>query len=100
MNIESLIKRAFERDVEQYRTETPPFPKRAAVFQDAGKRGKEPHGFFIASLIIAVLLSVFSLRTGLFESSLVFPWDALVKRLPENPPEAFLHFLQAINSSV
>jgi hypothetical protein len=103
MNIESLIKSAFERDAEQYRSGIPRFSNNipvSPVFPDVGKRGKERYGSFIASLIIVVLISLFSLQTNMFDSSLVIHWADMAKLLPENPAEAFLHFLQAINSSM
>jgi hypothetical protein len=66
----------------------------------AEERGKERYGSLIASTLIAVLISVFSLRTGMFENSWVVPWADMVSLIPEHPGEAFLGFLQAINSSM
>jgi hypothetical protein len=106
MKIEVIIKDAFEKDMEQYVPGIPLFPGNIPVLPCmatvvAGeKRGKERYGSLIVTIIMVLLVSVFSSRTGMFESSLVIPWADIVKLIPENPAEAFLGFLQAINSSV
>jgi hypothetical protein len=46
-----------------------------------------------------VLISLFSIKTGVFESSWAIPWADRVELLPEDPGEAFLRILQDINSS-
>ncbi|MDR1073191.1 MAG: hypothetical protein LBL45_05895 [Treponema sp.] len=97
MRIETIIKDMFEKDVE--RAEIPSFPQHIPVPQRGGKQ-KEWHGFLIAAVVVSALISLFSSQTGLFKSALVVPWADIVKLLPENPAEAFLDFLQAINSSV
>jgi hypothetical protein len=96
MKIETIIKDMFEKDMEQ--AEIPPFPQHITVLQSGGKQ--ERHGFLIAAIVVSTLISLFSSQTGVFKSDLVVPWADIVKLLPENPAEAFLDFLQAINSSV
>jgi hypothetical protein len=46
------------------------------------------------------LISLFSVQTGAFKSSLVVPLADILNLLPENPAGAFLDFLRTINSSV
>jgi hypothetical protein len=96
MKIETILKDMFEKDVGQ--AEIPPFPQHITVLQSGEKQ--ERHGFLIAAVVVSALVSLFSSQTGMFKSSLVVPWADMVKLLPENPAEAFLDFLQAINSSV
>jgi hypothetical protein len=74
--------------MEQYQSEIPLFSKEVPVLPVLKKRGKERYGSLIVSTIIVVLISMFSLRTGMFESALVIPWTDMVKLIPENPGEA------------
>jgi hypothetical protein len=97
MSIETIIKDMFAKDVE--RVEIPQFSHHIPVPQRGGKQ-KERHGFLIATIVVSALLSLFLSQTGVFKSALVVPWADMMKLLPENPAEAFLYFLQAINSSV
>lgn len=100
MKFEVLINSVFEREAEQYRAEIPAFHQDIPVLPGVKKYGKERYGSLIISIIIVVLISVFSLRTGIFENSWLFPWTDMIKLFPEYPGEAFFGFLQAINSSV
>jgi hypothetical protein len=105
MRIETIIKNTFENEIEQHLVMVPPFPKNIPVLPSDGKHKKEQFGLksagsLIAIIIVSVLISLFSLQTGVFKSSLVVPWADIVKLLPKNPAEAFLDLLQAINSSV
>jgi hypothetical protein len=97
MRIETIIKDAFEKDMERYRSALPLFSGDVPVLPGRGKGGKERYGSLIVTTIMVLLVSVFSLRTGMFESSMVVPWADIVKLIPENPGAAFLGFLQAIN---
>ncbi|MDR2446800.1 MAG: hypothetical protein LBD58_05865 [Treponema sp.] len=99
MRIETIIKDAFEKSMERYQAEIPPFPQNVPIPQIGGKQ-RERYGALIAAVIVSVSISLFSSQTGMFKSSLVVPWADIVKLLPKNPAEAFLGFLQAINSSV
>jgi hypothetical protein len=100
MDIEALIKDAFERDAEHYRAGTVSFPGDVPVLADPERRGKKWQGFLVISAVIVVLISVFSIKTGIFESSWVMPWVDMLELLPENPTESFFGILQKINSSM
>jgi hypothetical protein len=104
MKIEAIIKDAFEKDMEQYRGGIPLFSGDVPVLPgvttvvNGKKRGKERYGSLIVTTIMVLLVSVFSLRTGMFESSLVVPWADIVKLIPENPAEAFLDSLRRVHT--
>jgi hypothetical protein len=100
MKIEEIIKNTFEKDIEQYRSGIPLFSEDVYILPGKEKRRKEWYGSLIVTTIMVLLVSMFSLRTGMFKSSLVIPWADIVKLIPENPTEAFLGFLQMINSSM
>jgi hypothetical protein len=86
--------------VEQYQSGIPLLSEDVIVLPSKEKHGKERYGSLIVTIVMVLLVSVFSSRTNIFESSLVIHWADIVKLIPENPTEAFLGFLQAINSSV
>jgi hypothetical protein len=100
LRIEVLIKDVFEKDMKRNLVKIPPFPQNIPVLSIDEKCGRKRHGFLIVAIIVSVLISLFSLQTGMFKSSLVVRWADIVKLFPENPAEAFLGFLQAINSSL
>jgi hypothetical protein len=100
MDIEALIKDTFERDAEHYRAETVLFPDDVPVLKGPEKRCKKWQGSLVISVVIIVLISIFSIKTGVFESAWAIPWADRVELLPENSRETFFKFLQKINSSV
>jgi hypothetical protein len=104
MKIELVIKEAFEKDMEQCRSVAPPFTEGVLgggvpVFSGE-KRGRTGYGFWLAAMAAALLIALFSLQTGIFQSSLVVAWAPVEKKLPKNPLGAFFNFLPVINSSL
>ncbi|MDR1249901.1 MAG: hypothetical protein LBK63_11420 [Treponema sp.] len=100
MDIEALIKNAFERDAERCRTGTPSFSGDAPVLRGPEKRCEKWRGSLVISAVIVVLISLFSIKTGIFESSWVMPRAGMVELLSENSTEVFFGILQKINSSM
>jgi hypothetical protein len=99
MDIEALIKDAFGRDAEHYRTGTPSSSGDFPVLTGQEKHGTKWRCSLVISAVIVVLISVFSIKIGVLESPGAMPWTGMVELLPENPAEAFFKILQKINSS-
>jgi hypothetical protein len=103
MQIDKIIKAAFEREVEENYSRIPPFPNYGQI--DLEKKtiieNRRSHLMEIglaACFIIVFGISVF-LKDDVFRSPLANQGVSIAQLFPENPKTVFYDFILAINSS-
>lgn len=103
MQIDKIIKAAFEREVDENRSKATPFPN----YNPGGigektivknRRGRFAEMGLAACFIIIFGISVF-LKDDIYGSPLADRGASIVQLFPENPREAFYEFVLAVNSS-
>ena len=103
MQIDKIIKAAFERDVEENRSKATPFPNYSPV--DLGEKPviKNRRVRFVEIGLAACFIIIFSvsifLRDSVYRSPLANQGALIAQLLPENPRVAFYDFILAIRSS-
>jgi hypothetical protein len=100
MKIETMIKDVFKKEVEQFNARIPPYSGNVSVSDNKGKHRKERYGFWVLGMIMILVISIFSLKTGLLRSPLIMEWENLTTLIPENFADVFFEFIMALNSSV
>jgi hypothetical protein len=103
MQIDTIIKAVFEREVNGNRSIIPPFPNYSPG--DSGektilknRRDRLMEIGFAACFIIIFSISVF-LKDDVLRSPIVNQGVSIARLFPENPEEAFYDFILAIHSS-
>ncbi|MDR2792083.1 MAG: hypothetical protein LBB61_00250 [Treponema sp.] len=103
MNIDGLIKDAFEIEVEYNRSRTPrprniPIPlKRETPKKDAFVSWFRT--LLASCIMIALFLGVLALKDRIYESHSIYGDVGMSVMFPENPAQSFYDFLSATHSS-
>jgi hypothetical protein len=100
MNIEGIIRTVFEKEIGQLKIYIPPYRRDMGLPANKGKHGKERYGFLVLCMIMVLVISIFSLRTGLLRSPLLMEWKNIAALMPKIIVPLFLEFLTKMNSSV
>jgi hypothetical protein len=103
MQIDDIIKAGFEREIEENRFKTTPFPN--YIPNDSGEQtiSKSHRSRFLEIGLAACFIIVFSIsvffKDDVYISPLVNQGASIAQLFPENPGKAFYDFILAIHSS-
>jgi hypothetical protein len=100
MNIETVIRNAFEKEIERLKPTAPSYNRDITIPTDKEKPGKGRYGFLVLCMIMVSMISIFSLKTGLLRSPLIAEWENITTLIPEDIITLFFEFIAEINSSV
>jgi hypothetical protein len=100
MNIETIIRNVFEKEIGQLKNRIPPYGRDIGILENKGKSWKERHGFLVLCMIMVSVISIFSLKTGLLRSPLLMELENITTLIPENFATLFFEFITEMNSSV